>query len=59
VFEKRVLRRIFGPKRNGKKGKYKKFDNNKEHHDLYPSSNIIGVIKPRIIRWAVHLERMG
>jgi len=59
VFEKRVLRRIFGPKRDGKKGEYKKFDNNEEHHDLYPSPNIIGVIKPRIIRWAVHLERMG
>jgi hypothetical protein len=59
VFENRLLRRRFGPKRNGEREEYKKFHNNEEHHDLYPSPNIIGVIKPRRIRWAMHLARVG
>jgi len=59
VFENRVLRSIFGPKRDEERGKYKKFDNNDVHHDLYSSPNIIGVVKPRRKRWAMHLARMG
>ena len=57
VFENRVLRRIFGPKRNEVTGEWKRL-NNEELNDLYPSPNIIGVIISRI-RWARHVERMG
>jgi hypothetical protein len=57
VFESRVLRRIFGPKRDGEREKYKKFDNNDVRHDLYSSPNIIGVVKPRRKIWAMHLAR--
>jgi len=59
VFENRVLRSIFGPKRNGEREKYKKFDNNEVHHDLYSSPNIIGVVKPRRKRWAMHFGTYG
>jgi hypothetical protein len=44
VFEKRVLRRIFGPKWDEVTGALRKL-NNKELNDLYPSPNIIQVIK--------------
>ena len=59
MFVNRVLRRIFGPKRDGERGEYKKFDKNEAHHDLHYSPNIIGVIKPRRIRLVMHLARMG
>jgi hypothetical protein len=58
VFENRVLRRIFGPKRNGMKGGWRKLQN-AEIHDLYSSPNIIRMIKSRRIRWAGHVARMG
>jgi hypothetical protein len=58
VFENRVLRRIFGPKRNEMTGEWRKL-HNKELHELYPSPSIIRIIKSRRMRWAVHVARMG
>jgi len=58
VFENRVLRRIFGPKRDEVTGEWRKL-HNEELNDLYCSPNIVRVIKSRRIRWAGHLARMG
>jgi hypothetical protein len=58
VFENRVLSRILGPKRNEVTGEWRKL-HNEELHDLFPSPNIVRVIKPRRIRWAGHVGRMG
>ena len=57
VFENRVLRRIFGPKRDGVTGDWKKL-HNEELNDLYSSPNIVRVIKSRRLRWAGHVARM-
>jgi hypothetical protein len=57
VFENRVLRRIFGPKRDEVTGEWRKL-HNKELRDLYSSPSIIRIIKPRRMRWAAHLARM-
>ena len=57
VFENRVLRRIFGPKRDGVTGEWRKL-RNEELNDLYSSSNIVRVIKSRRMRWAGHVARM-
>jgi hypothetical protein len=57
VFENRVLRRIFGPKRNDVIGEWRKLHN--EIYNLYLSLNIIRQIKSRRIRWAGHVARMG
>jgi hypothetical protein len=57
VFENRVLRRIFGPKRE-EDGSWRKLHND-ELHSLYSSPNIIRVIKSRRMRWAGHVARMG
>jgi len=51
VFENRVLRGIFGPKRNEVTREWRKLYN-EELHDLYSSPNIIQVMKSRIIKWA-------
>ena len=56
MFEKRVLRRIFGPKRDEVTGEWRKV-HNEEINDLY--SLIVRVIKSRIIRWVGHVARMG
>jgi hypothetical protein len=56
VFENRVLRRIFRPKRE-EDGSWRKLHND-ELHSLYPSPNIIRVIKSRRMRWARHVARM-
>jgi hypothetical protein len=58
VFENRVLRRIFGPKRDEVTGKWRKL-HNEELRDLYSSSSIIRIIKSRRMRWAGHVVRMG
>jgi hypothetical protein len=58
VFENRVLRRIFGPKRDEVTGEWRKL-HNEELNDLCSSPNIIRVIKSRIMRWAGHVARMG
>jgi hypothetical protein len=57
VFENRVLRRIFGPKRDEVTGEWIKL-HNKELHDLYSSPSIIRIIKSRRMRWAGHVARM-
>jgi hypothetical protein len=58
VFENRVLRRIFGPKRDEVTGEWRKL-HNEELHDLYSSPSIITIIKARRMRWAEHVARMG
>jgi hypothetical protein len=57
TFENRVLRRIFGPKRD-EDGLWRKLHNG-ELHNLYSSPNIVRVIKSRRVRWAGHVVRMG
>jgi hypothetical protein len=58
VFENRGLRRIFGPKRDGVTGGWRKL-HNKELHNLYSSPSIIRIIKSRRMRWAGHVAGMG
>jgi hypothetical protein len=58
VFEIKVLRRIFCPKRDEMTGGWIKM-HNEELHDLYSSPSIIRIIKSRKIRLAVHVARMG
>jgi hypothetical protein len=57
VFENRVLRIIFGPKRGEVTGEWRKFYNEELHH-LYTSPNIVRVIKSRRIKWVWHVARM-
>jgi hypothetical protein len=58
IFENRVLRRIFGPKRDEVTGGWRKL-HNEELHGLYSSPSIVKVIKARRMRWAWHVARMG
>jgi hypothetical protein len=58
AFENRVLRRIFGPKRDEGTGEWRKLHNG-ELHNLYSSPDIIKQIKSRRMRWAGHVARMG
>jgi hypothetical protein len=58
VFENRVLRRIFGPKKDEATGEWRRL-HDEELNDLYSSSNIIRVIKSKRMRWAGHVARMG
>jgi hypothetical protein len=57
VFENRVLRRIFGPKRDEVTGGWRKLHN--ELRDLYFSPSIIRMIKSRKMVWAGHVARRG
>ena len=57
VSDKRVLRRTFGPKRDGVTGEWRKL-HNEELNSLYSSPNIVLVIKSRRMRWAGHVARM-
>jgi len=57
-FENRVLRRVFGPKRDEVKGEWRKLYN-EELRDLSSLPNIVGVVKSRRLRWVGHMARMG
>jgi hypothetical protein len=58
AFENRVLRRIFGLKRDEVTGEWRKL-HNEELHNLYSSQDIIRQVKSRRMRWAGHVARMG
>jgi hypothetical protein len=58
VFENKVLRRIFEPKRDEVTVEWRKL-HKEELHDLYFSPSIIRIIKSRRMRWAGHVARMG
>jgi hypothetical protein len=58
VFENRVLRRMFGLKRDEVTGEWRKL-HNEELHDLYSLPSIIRIMKTRRMRWAGHVARMG
>jgi hypothetical protein len=58
VFENRVLRRIFGSKRDEVTGEWRKL-HNEELHNLYSSPDIIRQVKSRRMRWAGYVARMG
>ena len=57
VFENRVLRRIFGPRRDEVTGEWRRL-HNEELNDLYCSPNIVRLIKLRRMRWAGHVAHM-
>jgi hypothetical protein len=57
VFENRVLRMIFGPRRDEMAGEWRKL-HNEELRDLYSSLSITRIIKSRRMRWAGHVARM-
>ena len=56
ILENRILRRIFGPKREDN-GKWRRL-HNEELHSLYRSPNIVTVMKSKRLRWAGHVARM-
>ena len=58
MFENRVLRRIFGPRRDEVTGELRKLYN-EELNNLYCSHNIVRVIKLRRMRWVGQVARMG
>jgi hypothetical protein len=58
VFENRVLKRIFGPKRDKMTGGWRELPN-EELHNLYSSPSRITTIKSRRMRWAGHVARTG
>ena len=58
VFENRVLRRVFGPKRDEVTGEWRKLHNEKLN-DLNSLPNIVWVVISRRMRWAGHVARMG
>jgi hypothetical protein len=58
IFENKLLRRIFGPKRDEGRGGWRKL-HNEELHNLYSSPSIIKMINSRRTRLAGHVARMG
>jgi len=58
VFENRVLRRVFGPKRDEVTGEWIKL-HNEELSDLYSLPNIVQVVTSRRMRWVGHVAHMG
>ena len=58
VFENRVLRKVFGPKRDEVTREWRKLHNEKLN-DRYPLPIIVRVVKSRRMRWAGHVARMG
>ena len=58
MFQNRVLRRLFGPKRDELTGEWRKH-HNEELNDLYSLPNIVRVVKSRGMRWAGHVSHMG
>jgi hypothetical protein len=58
VFENRMLRRIFGPKRDEVTGGWRKL-HNEELHNMYSPPSIIRMITSRRMRWAEHVARIG
>jgi len=58
VFENRVLRRVFGPKRDEVSGEWRKL-HNEELSDLYSLPKFVRVVKSRRLRWAGHVMLMG
>jgi hypothetical protein len=58
VFENRVLRKVFEPKRDEVTGEWRKL-HNEELNDLYSLPNIVRAVKSRRLRWAGHVARVG
>jgi hypothetical protein len=58
VFENRILRRIFLPKRDEVTAEWRKL-HNEELHNLYSSPDIIRQVKSRRMRWAGHVACLG
>jgi hypothetical protein len=58
VFENRVLRRVFGPKRDEVTGEWRKLHNEEQNY-LYSLPNIVRVVKLRRMRWVGHVAHMG
>ena len=58
MFENRVLRRVFWPKRDEVTGEWRKL-HNEELRDLYSLPNIVRVVKLRRMRWVGHVAHMG
>jgi hypothetical protein len=58
VFENRMLRRVFGPKRDEVTGEWRKL-HNEELNNMYSSPSIVRVVTSRRMRWAGHVARMG
>ena len=58
VLKNRVLRRIFGPRRDEVTGEWRRL-HKMELYSLYSSTNVIRLIKSRRIRWARHVARTG
>jgi hypothetical protein len=54
----RVLRRVFGPKRDEVTGGWRKL-HNEELHNLYSSPSLIEILKSRRMKWAKRVARMG